>query len=103
MDYFRTDCIKSYFEIVALVNKGNKAVNEQTEAKFFIVDNRLYLGIDEKQKALVNRFVNNHWYSTEESAHENLEYFISRILNKNHIKSGNVNGLIKAELFKLSE
>lgn len=103
MDYFRTDCLKSYFEIVALVNKGNKVVNEQTEVKFFILDNMLYLGIDEKQKVLVNRFVNNYWYSTEQSAHENLEYFISKILNKNRIKSGKVDRLIKSELFKLSD
>lgn len=102
MDYFRADCIKSYFEIVALVNKGNKIVNEQTEAKFFIADEKLYLGINSQQKIYLCKRV-NYWLRGTNSGHTSLEMFICKVLNTNKIVSGNVDTLIKSELFKLSD
>ncbi|MCM2354349.1 MAG: hypothetical protein NDI63_12095 [Pseudobdellovibrio sp.] len=102
MDYFRTDCVKSYFEIVALVNKGNKFVNEQTEAKFFITGENLFLGIDHSQKLHLCRKT-NHWYPAGSFRHQSLEELICGVLNKYKIISGDVNQLIKTELFKLPD
>lgn len=103
MDYFRTDCIKSYFEIVVLVNNGNHRVNEQTEAKFFINGENLLLGIDKNQKLHLCRKKVNRWYSAGSSGHESLEKFICDLLNKNRILAGDVDRLIKTELFKLPD
>lgn len=102
MDYFRTDCIKSYFELVALVNKGNRVINEQTEVLFFILDAKLYLGIDSRQKILLCERA-NHWYPKRTSGHEPLEKLICGVLNTNRIVSGDVNRLIKNDLFKLPD
>lgn len=99
MDYFRTDCIKSYFELVALVNKGNRIINEQTEAKFFIVGEAMFLGINQTQKIQLCKRT-NHWYPSNVSGHTNFEKFNSQILNRFKIVSGEVNQLIKTELFK---
>jgi len=99
MDYFRTDCIKSYFELVALVNKGNRVINEQTKASFFI-SGELFIGIDEKQKILLCKY-QNQWFPSEISNHDQLEKFICNVLNSRRIQSGEVDELIKAELFKL--
>lgn len=99
MDYFRTDCIKSYFELVAMVNKGNRIINEQTEARFFIIDEILFLGINQNQKIQLCKRI-NHWFPSDHSGHENLEIFNCRVLNRFKIVSGDVNQLIKAELFK---
>lgn len=99
MDYFRTDCIKSYFELVALVNKGNRIINEQTEAKFFIIEEILFLGIDQTQKIQLCKR-KDHWYPCKNSGHENFEKFNCQVLNRFKIVSGEVNQLIKSELFK---
>lgn len=100
MDLDRTDCIKSYFQIVALVNGGNRIINEQTEAKFFIADGVLYLGVNERQKLrLVYR--KKYWMQSGTSGHEIFEKFVCKILNNAKIISGDVDRLIKSELFKL--
>ncbi len=102
MDYFRTDCIKSYFEIVAFVNKGNKTINEQTEAKFFIKEDILFLGINEQQKfqlCLYSRI----WLPTRGTGHDELKNFICEIMRKLNPNLSELNSIIKAELFKLSD
>lgn len=99
MDYFRTDCIKSYFELVAFVNKGNRVINEQTEARFFIIADRLFLGIDPTQKVLLCKRP-NYWFPENSTAHEKFEKFVCRVLNTNKIVSGDVDRLIKSQLFK---
>jgi hypothetical protein len=100
MDYFRTDCIKSYFEIVALVNKGNKVVNEQTEALFFIEQDKLFLGINTKQKVYLC-YKEDFWYPGKESRHAELERFISKLLNYSEPGISELNSEIKRNLFKL--
>lgn len=100
MDYFHTDCIKSYFEIVALVNRGNKFVNEQTEALFFIDQSKLFLGVNFQQKVyLCNK--DEYWYPGRQSGHDALELFVSRLLNHPEPISSNLNVHIKRNLFKL--
>lgn len=101
MDYFRTDCIKSYFEIVALVNKGNRKVNEQTEAKFFIDQDRLFLGVNDKQKFQLCEFKQG-WFPAR-SGHDELERFICRLLINIDPGVGDLNIFIKSNLFKLPE
>lgn len=100
MDYFRTDCIKSYFEIVALVNKGNKFVNEQTDALFFIEQDKLFLGISTQQK-LYLCYRDFFWYPGHESGHEQLELFMSKLLNDPRPINLDLNSHIKRSLFKL--
>ena len=100
MDYFRTDCIKSYFELVALVNRGNRVINEQTEARFFIDDGKLFLGIDKTQKIQLCKRTNHYWYPSDHSGHVNFEKFNCQVLNRFKIVSGEINQLIKSELFK---
>lgn len=85
---------------MALVNKGNKVINEQTEAAFFIMDRELFLGIDKKQKVVLC-IERGWWYPKKSSGHSNFENFICKVLNTNKIISGDVNRLIKYELFKL--
>lgn len=102
MDYFRTDCIKSYFEIVALVNKGNKVINEQTEAVFFIKDKKLFLGVNEHQKFCL--CIKEHYWRTEnEPGHDELKYFLVKLLNNPSTDHSNLNNVIKSHLFKLSD
>lgn len=102
MDYFRTDCIKSYFELVALVNKGNRVINEQTEAKFFINDKKLFLGINDKQKICLS-IKSKQWYVGANSGHVELERFLCRLLNGNKTYLPDLNSFIKAKLFGLSD
>lgn len=101
MDFFRTDCIKSYFEIVALVNKGNKKVNEQTEAKFFIYQNKLFLGINEKQK--IQLCAKKRQWAPANSGYEELEHFICQLLNNIDLDAVDLNDFIKRNLFKLPD
>lgn len=99
MDYFRTDCIKSYFQIVELVNKGNRLVNEQTEAKFFIEQKKLFLGINDVQKFLLCR--KNEFWIPAGSAHNELEQFICKLLRDPNIVD--IDKFIKRNLFKLPD
>ncbi len=99
MDFTRTDCIKSYFELVALVNKGNRVVNEQTHASFFIDEGNLFIGIDKNQKFYLCK--HKEYWLRGNSKHTELEAFICKYLNTLKIKSGPVDDLIKRELFKL--
>ncbi|AZZ37790.1 hypothetical protein CIK05_13605 [Bdellovibrio sp. qaytius] len=103
MDYFRTDCIKSYFELVALVNKGNKIINEQTEAVFFIKEGRLFLGVSEKQKMLLCYEKNMRWLPDESGPHGELKSFIASLINAGLPTTLDVNKLIKENLFKLGD
>lgn len=102
MDYFRTDCIKSYFEIVALVNKGNRVVNEQTEAVFFIKDNKLFLGVNDQRKFCLC-YKDHFWLPEKEFGHFELKSFIIKQLNKRIFDDSEINRLIKENLFKLSD
>lgn len=99
MDYFRTDCIKSYFEIVALVNKGNRKINEQTEAKFFIEQDKLFLGINEKQKVQLCK--KEVLWVPSGSGHNELEQFVCRLLREENMSK--LDEIIKRNLFKLTE
>lgn len=99
MDYFRTDCIKSYFEIVALVNGGNRKLNEQTEAKFFIYQNKLFLGISDTQKFLLCE--KKKFWMPSGSSHDELEQFICILLRDPNVLD--VDKMIKSSLFKLPE
>ena len=100
MDFTRTDCIKSYFEIVALVNKGNRVINEQTEAKFFMKVNSLFLGVNDDQKYLLCYNNKRQWFIHGDD-HEYLKKFVANIMNQG--KADDINATIKSALFKLGD
>lgn len=100
MDFTRTDCIKSYFEIVALVNKGNRVINEQTEAKFFIKVNSLFLGVNDDQKYLLCIYNRQRWYPFGD-AHHSLKEVVAEIMNQGAVEG--INTTIKSALFKLGD
>lgn len=99
MDYFHTDCIKSYFEIVAVINRGNRFLNEQTEAQFFIEDKKLYLGVNTTQKYLLCIY-DKYWKSSG-SVHAELEIFICKLLRDMKPSAIDINEYIKRNLFHL--
>lgn len=100
IDYERTDCIKSYFEIVALVNKGNRVINEQTEAKFFMKVNSLFLGVNDDQKYLLCTYNRQRWFPYGDD-HERLKEFVAEVINQG--KVDDINTIIKTALFKLGD
>lgn len=101
INYDRTDCIKSYFDLVVLLNKGNKFVNEQTKASFSISDMKLFIGIDHRQKIYLCKYNDRYWKAGGFSGHHKLEFLICKILNAHKMSSGEIDELIKAELFKI--
>lgn len=101
INFERTDCIKSYFELVAMVNKGNRVINEPTQVSFFIEDRQLFIGISRKQKIVLCKRTLHHWTRAGNLRHEGLEAFLCIQLNGNKIVSGNIDEFLKRELFKL--
>lgn len=86
---------------MALVNKGNRKVNEQTEAKFFIKEDRLFLGINDKQNFLLCK--KDEFWLPSGSLHDELEQFICRLLRDRDPSASDLNEFVKRSLFKFSE
>jgi len=96
MDFFRTDCIKSYFEILRELGEGKNASN----ATFFVEMNKLYLGTSANRKYSLSQ-LKQYWLPMNNIGHENLEKLCSNVLNHITDFSKGVDLAIKTELFRL--
>ena len=96
MDFFRTDCIKSYFEILRQLGEGQNASN----ATFFVEIDKLYLGTSAHRKYSLSQF-KQFWLPINNVGHENLEKLCSNVLNQITDFSKGVDSEIRTELFRL--
>ncbi len=94
---------QQFFELMNLLNKSNKTINETTEFIFFIEQDKLYFGQSSGQKFLISVYQKSkNWISAEYSHFTELEEFISVVLNENASNNVDINKILKESLFQMS-
>ena len=90
----------SYFELVNRLNQSNKVKNQITEPQFFIIENRLYLGLSLSQKLVICSRLNRCWYASQITGFDLFEQKIARLMNNSGNDQNNLDIQIKKLLFK---
>ncbi len=91
---------QNYFELVNRLNQSNRIKNQITEPQFFIIENRLYLGLSLSQKLVICSCLNRCWFASQITGLDLFEQEIARLMNNSGNDQNNLDIQIKKLLFK---
>jgi hypothetical protein len=97
MDYSRTDCIKSYFQILRELGEGTSA----TDVKFVVEGTNLLMAAKGgKRRLLCEKRLASMWLAYDFFSHHQFKMLVAKVGNENP-QLIDITDVVKLVLFKL--